>query len=417
MPEMETAEMLSGADLYQLMLEAGVYSGESNKMRWEELGHSKKFEEKHRAKDLKDPAQVLSFVKAYGSWLSTFERPKKGQGSEERVSLADMLEDYTHCERVVRVFIANLPEGNDGLIKAVEGHYANLVVHNQRVDAGTALQQVFQKIMLDLSDTHFKYYRNTFETCKRIKQGPGEKLKSYISRIRTQAQKTLTCPLPSFRFIMEERRETIESNFNETFSRLFEARISNTMSMPKHMFCKNVACPQVCTGPCKFRWYLDLEQDILNIQAVVPGTPRPREETSRQKEEVQAKPAKQQGWPKNMAKMIRVNAVGFRELLKKEDLDLETNTVERVQAAIMGRYGDGKSNPGGPKGGVPENTEELELLALAIKPHVGMCFTCLSLDHKNADCPVRKQNAPGNGWLKFAKARRDAFNDAKERQN
>ena len=124
MPEMETAEMLSGADLYKLMLEAGVYSGESNKMRWEELGHSKKFEEKHRAKDLKDPAQLLSFVKAYGSWLSTFERPKKGQGSEERVSLADMLEDYTHCERVVRVFIANLPEGNDGLIKAVEGHYA-----------------------------------------------------------------------------------------------------------------------------------------------------------------------------------------------------------------------------------------------------------------------------------------------------
>ena len=60
--------------------------------------------------------------------------------------------------------LANLPEGNDGLIKAVEGHYANLVVHNQRVDAGTALQQVFQKIMLDLSDTHFKYYRNTFET-------------------------------------------------------------------------------------------------------------------------------------------------------------------------------------------------------------------------------------------------------------
>lgn len=41
MPEMETAEMLSGADLYQLMLEAGVYSGESNKMRWEELGHSR----------------------------------------------------------------------------------------------------------------------------------------------------------------------------------------------------------------------------------------------------------------------------------------------------------------------------------------------------------------------------------------
>ena len=436
---------------YSLLLSGGVYDGSNAKMVWSALGQKEKF--KGQPASLADPEDIRATVESFGTWLSTFHRPaprgRTGQPPEDAPTLAEILgSGRVHLQAVTTELISVMPPEIQDPLKAAVRSYSKS--QGNKATTEGALRKIFASVGQHTADLHQAYYKEAHQACLDYRQGDRQSLLDYAQTIRVLSDKTATCENSMYIFDVGGVREqaSILANLNTAMKRLIEQRVSEYARDPSctqlysRIFCADRECglcPEDCMAEaradCCFAPLRALEREfernavvhaVLSEQVKISEA-RPKsalkERGPRRPDDTAVKTGrkpranKPRDFREKFARGIMANNVELQEMFGRfgEKLDdMQDDPIGKVQDALIRVYGSGDENPKGPKGGVPNSETDLLTIGKALRPNVGVCFTCFSRDHRSKDCPLKDDTSP-DSWTAFQQRRTDVFHKNKKK--